>query len=168
MYICELKIVLKNGCHRNDGFIFPWDLGVIFLGILTFKILRFQKNFFLNLGLKGVIEICREGHKWIRVPGSIKTHYYLSTCLVHFCFFLCNLFNCISLWIYLSILPIYWFIFRRHDYNNKGIFFTRVFIFIMWITVFAQYLHSCIYNTKNKRHFQPYLLTRLSNNKQPT
>ena len=35
--------------------IFVWDLGVIFLGILNFKILRFLKNFF-NLGLKGAVE----------------------------------------------------------------------------------------------------------------
>ena len=31
---------------------FAWDLGVIFLGIPDFKILRFRKNFFFNLDFK--------------------------------------------------------------------------------------------------------------------
>ena len=25
--------MVKNGCYGNDGFIFAWDLGVIFLAI---------------------------------------------------------------------------------------------------------------------------------------
>ena len=63
MYICSHDTFLglkidKNGYCGNDGFIFTWDLGVIFLGMLNFKSLRFQKNFFKNLGLKGVIEKC--------------------------------------------------------------------------------------------------------------
>ena len=64
MYICSyatfygLKIV-KNGFCGNDGFIFAWDLGVIFLGIPIFKIFRFlELFFFFNLGLKDVIEKC--------------------------------------------------------------------------------------------------------------
>ena len=48
----------KNGYCGNDGFIFAWDLVVIFLGILNFKILRFRIFFFFKLGLKGVIEKC--------------------------------------------------------------------------------------------------------------
>ena len=40
------------GYYGNDGFIFAWDLGAIFLGIPSFKILRFQRKFFLNLGFK--------------------------------------------------------------------------------------------------------------------
>ena len=47
--------MVKKGYCGNDGFIFAWDLGVSFLGILNFKILRFR-IFFFNLGLKGVIE----------------------------------------------------------------------------------------------------------------
>ena len=43
--------------YGNKGFIFAWDLGVIFLCALNFKILRFPECFF-NLGLKGVIEKC--------------------------------------------------------------------------------------------------------------
>ena len=62
-YICShdtflgLKIV-KNGYCGNDGFIFAWVLGVIFLCVLNFKILRFPKNYFFNLGIKCVIEKC--------------------------------------------------------------------------------------------------------------
>ena len=52
-----LKIV-KNGYCENDGVIFTWDLGVIFLCVLNFKILRFGNFFFLVLGLKDVIEKC--------------------------------------------------------------------------------------------------------------
>ena len=54
MYNClhdtflELKTV-KNGYCGNWGFIFPWDLGVIFLGIPIFKILRFRKIKFFKI-----------------------------------------------------------------------------------------------------------------------
>ena len=46
------------GYYGNDGFIFAWDLGVIFLGIPSFKILRLQKKLFLKFGFYGVIEKC--------------------------------------------------------------------------------------------------------------
>ena len=49
----------KNGYYGNDGFIFAWDLGVIFLGIWNWVVGGFLKIFFFfNLGLKGVIEKC--------------------------------------------------------------------------------------------------------------
>ena len=38
--------MVKKGYCGNDGFIFAWDLGVSFLGILNFNILRFR-HFFL-------------------------------------------------------------------------------------------------------------------------
>ena len=44
------------GYYENGGLNFTGDLGVTFLGILNFKILRF--SFFFSLGLKGVIEKC--------------------------------------------------------------------------------------------------------------
>ena len=43
------------GYDGNDGFIFAWDLGVIFLRVPNWLIGRFSKNF---LGLKGVMEKC--------------------------------------------------------------------------------------------------------------
>ena len=48
----------KNGYYRNDGFIFAWDLGVIFLGIRNWAIGGFLKMFYFDLGLKVVIEKC--------------------------------------------------------------------------------------------------------------
>ena len=45
------------GYYGNGGLNFAGDLGVTFLGILDFKILRFS-FFFFRLGLKGVIEKC--------------------------------------------------------------------------------------------------------------
>ena len=51
----RLEIVENEYCD-NDRFIFAWDLGVIFLCVLNFKILRFQKILFFNLVLKSVIE----------------------------------------------------------------------------------------------------------------
>ena len=47
----DLKIVI-NGYCGNDGFIFAWDLGVIFLGIPNLVIGQFLKFFFLILVLK--------------------------------------------------------------------------------------------------------------------
>ena len=44
------------GDYGNDGFIFAWNLGVIFLGIPSFKILRLQKKF--NLKFYCGIEKC--------------------------------------------------------------------------------------------------------------
>ena len=47
------------GYYGNDGFIFAWDLGVIFLGIRNWEIGGFsKKNNNNNFGLKGVIEKC--------------------------------------------------------------------------------------------------------------
>ena len=43
--------------YGNRGFIFAWDLGVIFLCVQNFKISRFRKKK-INLGLKSVIEKC--------------------------------------------------------------------------------------------------------------
>ena len=43
--------------YGNGGLNFAGDLGVTFLGILDFKILRFS-FFFFSLDLKGVIEKC--------------------------------------------------------------------------------------------------------------
>ena len=40
----------KKGYYGNDGFSLAWDLGVIRES--------WKKNFFFNLGLKGVIEKC--------------------------------------------------------------------------------------------------------------
>ena len=63
MYIClhdtflVLKIV-KNGNCRNWGFIFAWDLGVIFLGIPNLKIFGFWKNNFFKFRFQGFIEKC--------------------------------------------------------------------------------------------------------------
>ena len=47
------------GIAGIGGFIFAWDLGVIFLGVPNWEIGEFsKKKFFLNFGLKGVIEKC--------------------------------------------------------------------------------------------------------------
>ena len=42
--------------YCRNGFIFAWDLGAIFLGILNFKIFGFREKKFFNLGLTGVIK----------------------------------------------------------------------------------------------------------------
>ena len=39
--------IFKNGYCRNEVLFFAWDLGVIFLGIPNFKILRFWEYFFI-------------------------------------------------------------------------------------------------------------------------
>ena len=57
LFFLDLKIV-KNGYCGNDGFIFAWDLGVIFSGIPNLVIGQFLKFFFFNFGLKGVVEKC--------------------------------------------------------------------------------------------------------------
>ena len=49
--------MVKNWYCRNDGFIFTWNLGVIFLGIPNWAIDgSFLFISFFNSGLKGVIE----------------------------------------------------------------------------------------------------------------
>ena len=45
------------GYCRDGGFIFVWDLGVIFLGIPSFKILRFQKFFCFKFEVLGCHKI---------------------------------------------------------------------------------------------------------------
>ena len=44
--------------YGNDGFIFAWDLGIIFLDLPIGWLTRFFKKRFLNFGLKGIIEKC--------------------------------------------------------------------------------------------------------------
>ena len=46
------------GYYGSDGFIFAWDLDVSFLGIAIGWLTSFKRLFFLNFGLKGVIETC--------------------------------------------------------------------------------------------------------------
>ena len=50
--------MIKNGYCGNWGFIFAWNLDVIFLGIPNFKIFRFRKKFFLKFEFQGFIEKC--------------------------------------------------------------------------------------------------------------
>ena len=45
LFFLDLKIV-KNGYCGNDGFIFAWDLGVIFSGIPNLVIGQFLNFFF--------------------------------------------------------------------------------------------------------------------------
>ena len=47
--------MIKNGYCGNDGFIFAWDLGASFLGILNWVVSGFLGIFF---GLEGVMEKC--------------------------------------------------------------------------------------------------------------
>ena len=44
------------GYYKNDGLIFAWDLGVIFLGVPNWKPVGFQKKeiFVLKVSLKNV------------------------------------------------------------------------------------------------------------------
>ena len=44
--------MVKNGYYGNDGFIFAWDLGVMFLGIPNWLIDEFFKFSFFILVLK--------------------------------------------------------------------------------------------------------------------
>ena len=44
--------------YGNDGFIFAWDLGVIFLGIPNWVLTGFFNFLFFSFGLKGVMEKC--------------------------------------------------------------------------------------------------------------
>ena len=50
--------MVKNGYYEDDGFIFSWDLGVIFLGIPNRMIDGVFYYFFFNFGLKVVMEKC--------------------------------------------------------------------------------------------------------------
>ena len=49
--------MVKNGYCGNEAFIFAWDLGVIFLAYQIGRLVALN-FFFLNFGLKGVIEKC--------------------------------------------------------------------------------------------------------------
>ena len=57
-YFFRVKIV-KNGYCGNDGFIFALDLGVNFLGLPNFKILRFRKKKFFIWVLRFHRKMCR-------------------------------------------------------------------------------------------------------------
>ena len=52
----ELKIVKKWVLWEWVSF-FAWDVGVIFLGIPSFKILRFWKSFFLKIQIIQVVSL---------------------------------------------------------------------------------------------------------------
>ena len=41
--------MVKNGYCGNDGFIFAWDLGVIFLSVPNWEIGGFSKNIFFSI-----------------------------------------------------------------------------------------------------------------------
>ena len=51
-YLWKMYFLVWKRAWVNWGFIFAWDLGVIFLGIPSFKILRFRKKIFFQIHRK--------------------------------------------------------------------------------------------------------------------